>query len=65
MTKMIWNKVYRADQIQKKADDEAQGSFGAMARRMRAILQRDRPELSPDQIEQRLNRMIQRGLGRA
>ena len=65
MAKMIWSKVYRADQIQKTADDEGYASFGAMARRMRAILQRDRPDLSHDEIEQRLSKMIQRGLGRA
>lgn len=65
MAKMIWNKVYRADQIQNTSDDEGYASFGAMARRMRAILQRDRPDLSAEQIEQRLNRLIQRGLGRA
>jgi hypothetical protein len=65
MAKMIWNKVYRADQIQKKGDDEGAASFGAMARRMRATLQRDRPDLTPVEIERRLNMIIQRGLRRA
>ena len=62
MTQLIWNKVYRADQIQKKTDDEAAGSFGAMARRTRATLQRDRPDLSPDEIEERMSRIMKNGL---
>ena len=62
MTKMIWNKVYRADQIQKMGDDEGAASFGAMARRKRAIIQRDRPDLSAAEIEDLLSRIIRKGL---
>jgi hypothetical protein len=62
MAKMIWDKVYRADQIQKKTDDEVAGSFGAMARRTRALLQQNRPDLSPTEIEERMSRIMKNGL---
>lgn len=63
MAKLIWNKTYRADQTQQIGpDDDAGMSLGAIKRRMRATLQRDRSDLSAAEIERRLNRMIQKGL---
>ena len=65
MRKLIYNKRYRADQTQQIGpDDDAETPLGAIKRRMRAILQHDRADLSPAEIERRLNRMMQRGMRR-
>ena len=50
------------DKLQIGADDDAQIPFGAILRRMRATLQRDKPGLTPVEIERRLRRMTSRGM---
>ncbi len=50
------------DAIKIGADDDAPTSLGRVWWQTRARLIKDRPNLSPEEIEQRMRRIMQRGM---
>lgn len=60
---LIYGRKWRRDEQQQIGDaDDAATGLNAIRRRVRAIIQRDHPDLPASEVERRVNRRMDRGL---